>query len=99
MVTSIVDGAPDMTDPGQAVDSESWDFALKLYAEPGIAGSCLSLQAECSVAVMMLLTATFAAVRLGGVLTPFEIAHLDADQRAPPGAGRSCGRCAPCEPP
>jgi uncharacterized protein (TIGR02444 family) len=78
MVTSVVDGAPDMTDPGKAIDSESWDFALKLYAEPGIADSCLSLQAECSVDVMMLLAAAFAAVRRGVVLTPFDIADMDA---------------------
>jgi uncharacterized protein (TIGR02444 family) len=67
-----------MTDPGQAIDSESWDFALKLYAEPGIADACLRLQAECSVDVMMLLMATFAAVRRGVVLTPSEIADMDA---------------------
>jgi uncharacterized protein (TIGR02444 family) len=67
-----------MTDPDQAIDSESWDFALKLYAEPGIADACLRLQAECSVDVMMLLMATFAAVRRGVVLTPSEIADMDA---------------------
>jgi uncharacterized protein (TIGR02444 family) len=71
-------GAPDMTDPGQVIDSESWSFALKLYAEPGVADACLRLQAECSVDVMMLLMATFAAVRRGVVLTPSEIADMDA---------------------
>jgi uncharacterized protein (TIGR02444 family) len=78
MVTSVADGAPDMTDPGQTIDSESWDFALKLYAQPGIADACLRLQAECSVDVMMLLTATFAAIRRGVVLTPSDIAEMDA---------------------
>jgi uncharacterized protein (TIGR02444 family) len=78
MAAAIADGAPDMTDPGQAIDSESWDFALKLYAEPGIADACLSLQAECGVDVMMLLMATFAAVRRGVVLTPPELADMDA---------------------
>lgn len=66
-----------MTDAGQAIDSESWDFALKLYAEPGVADACLRLQAECSVDVMMLLMATFAAVRRGVVLTPSDIADMD----------------------
>lgn len=73
-----MDGAPDMTDPRQAIDSESWDFALKFYAEPGIADFCLSLQAECNVDVMMLLTAIFAAVRRGVVLTPLDLAEMDA---------------------
>lgn len=66
-----------MTDASQAIDAESWGFALKLYAEPGIADACLRLQAECRVDVMMLLMATFAAVRRGIVLTPSDIADMD----------------------
>jgi uncharacterized protein (TIGR02444 family) len=75
-------GALAMTDPCQAIDSESWDFALKLYAEPGIADACLRLQAESSVDVIMLLMATFAAVRRGVVLTPSDIADMDAACRS-----------------
>ena len=77
MVTSVGDGPPDMTDPGQTIDFESWDFALKLYAQPGIADACLRLQAECSVDVMMLLTAAFAAVRRGIVLQASDIQDMD----------------------
>ena len=43
--------------------AESWAFALKIYAQPGIAEACLRLQAEAGVDVMMLLTAAFAAAR------------------------------------
>lgn len=71
------DGIPSMTDPGRAIDSESWGFALKLYAEPGIADACLRLQARYGVDVMMLLIAAFAAIRRGVVLTPLEIAEMD----------------------
>lgn len=62
----------------RVIDSESWDFALKLYAKPGISASCLQLQAECGVDVMMLLTVTFAAVRRGVVLKPSDIKDMDA---------------------
>ncbi|MGY3622734.1 TIGR02444 family protein [Bradyrhizobium sp. USDA 10063] len=61
----------------QAIDAESWAFALELYAEPGIADACLRLQNECGVDVMMLLMATFAAVRRGIVLTRTDIAGMD----------------------
>lgn len=71
-----------MTGPAQAIDSESWDFALKLYARPGIADACLRLQTECGVDVMLLLMATFAAVRRGVVLTPSDIADMDASCRS-----------------
>ncbi|MBO4221071.1 TIGR02444 family protein [Bradyrhizobium neotropicale] len=61
-----------------AIDTESWAFALELYAEPGIADACLVLQNECGVDVMVLLMATFAAVRRGIALTPFDVAAMDA---------------------
>lgn len=69
--------APTMTDAGKAIDSESWDFALKLYAEPGIADGCCQLQDECGTDVMMLLMATFAAVRRGVLLGPSDLADMD----------------------
>ncbi|WP_051334298.1 TIGR02444 family protein [Bradyrhizobium sp. Ai1a-2] len=62
----------------QAIDTESWSFALELYAKPGIADACLQLQNECGVDVMMLLMATFAAVRRGIALTPTDIGGMDA---------------------
>ncbi len=62
----------------QAIDAESWAFALELYAEPGIADACLQLQNECGVDVMMLLMATFAAVRRRVALTPSDVAAMDA---------------------
>jgi uncharacterized protein (TIGR02444 family) len=62
----------------RAIDAESWAFALELYAEPGISEACLRLQNECGVDVMMLLMTTFAAVRRGIVLTPSDVAAMDA---------------------
>jgi uncharacterized protein (TIGR02444 family) len=67
-----------MMGAGQPIETESWEFALKLYAAPGIADACLRLQAECGVDVMMLLMATFAAVRRGLVLTETDIAAMDS---------------------
>jgi uncharacterized protein (TIGR02444 family) len=67
-----------MAGAGQAIDAESWAFALKLYAEHGISEACLQLQNEGGVDVMMLLMTTFAAVRRGIVLTPTDIAGMDA---------------------
>jgi uncharacterized protein (TIGR02444 family) len=62
----------------QAIDAESGAIALELYAEPGIADACLQLQNECGVDVMMLLMATFAAVRRRVALTPSDVAAMDA---------------------
>jgi uncharacterized protein (TIGR02444 family) len=76
--SAVASPAPDIVNHMQAIDSESWDFALKLYAQPGIAASCLQLQAECGVDVMMLLMVTFAAVRRGVVLKPSDIEEMDA---------------------
>jgi uncharacterized protein (TIGR02444 family) len=70
------DGA--IPDAVQSIDAESWEFALKLYGEPGIAEFCLFLQNECGVDVMMLLMATFAVVRRGTVLTLPDIADMNA---------------------
>jgi uncharacterized protein (TIGR02444 family) len=59
------------------LDAESWAFALALYARPGVADACLTLQNEADVDVMLLLMATFAAVKYRTLLTPDEIGALD----------------------
>jgi uncharacterized protein (TIGR02444 family) len=66
-----------MTDDGPPTASESWAFALKLYAEPGVSEACLTLQAEAGVDVMLLLVATFAAAQRGILLTPSDIEDMD----------------------
>jgi uncharacterized protein (TIGR02444 family) len=52
-----------MTDVPGSLASESWAFALKLYAEPGVREACLRLQEDEDVDVMLLLVAVFAASR------------------------------------
>jgi uncharacterized protein (TIGR02444 family) len=66
-----------MTDSSRPLNEQSWAFALQIYAEPGIADACLRLQAEAGVDVMMLLTAAFAAVRCGILLSPSDIKDMD----------------------
>jgi uncharacterized protein (TIGR02444 family) len=60
------------------LEAESWAFALALYARPGVAEASLALQNEADVDVMLLLMVTFAAVKHRTLLTPEEIAALDA---------------------
>ena len=60
------------------LEAESWAFALALYARPGVADACLTLQKEANVDVMLLLMATFAAVKHRMSLTADEIGALDA---------------------
>jgi len=60
-----------------ALEAESWSFALALYAKPGVAEACLTLQNEAGVDVMLLLMVTFAAVKHRISLTPDEIRTLD----------------------
>jgi uncharacterized protein (TIGR02444 family) len=59
------------------LEAESWSFALAIYARPGVADACLTLQNEAGVDVMLLLTTTFAAVKHCVLLTPHEIRALD----------------------
>ncbi|HLJ01762.1 MAG TPA: TIGR02444 family protein [Bradyrhizobium sp.] len=59
------------------IEAESWAFALAIYARPGVAPACLTLQNEAGVDVMLLLMASFAAVRLRILLSQDEIAALD----------------------
>jgi uncharacterized protein (TIGR02444 family) len=62
--------------------TESWAFALQIYAEPGVAEACLRLQAEAGVDVVMLLMATFAVARRGIFLSPSDIQGMDDACRA-----------------
>jgi uncharacterized protein (TIGR02444 family) len=66
-----------MRRPGCELESDSWAFALAVYARPGVAEACLTLQNEAGVDVMLLLMATFAAVKHRIMLTPSEIKALD----------------------
>lgn len=59
------------------LEAESWAFALDIYARPGVADACLSLQNEAGVDVMLLLVIAFAAVKLRILLTLAEIRELD----------------------
>ena len=66
-----------MRQPQPELEADSWAFALAVYARPGVADACLRLQNEAGVDVMLLLMATFAAVRHRLLLTPDEIKALD----------------------
>jgi uncharacterized protein (TIGR02444 family) len=59
------------------LEATCWAFALDIYARPGVAAACLTLQNEVGVDVMLLLVATFAAVKHRLLLTPDEILALD----------------------
>jgi uncharacterized protein (TIGR02444 family) len=59
------------------LEAECWAFALAIYAKPGVAEACLTLQNEARVDVMLLLTVIFAAVNRRILLTPGEINTLD----------------------
>ena len=66
-----------MSVPRPELEAESWAFALALYARPGVAEACLTLQNEAGVDVMVLLTATFAAVKRRLLLTADDVRALD----------------------
>jgi uncharacterized protein (TIGR02444 family) len=66
-----------MKPPVSELEADSWAFALDIYARPGVAEACLSLQREARVDVMMLLVIAFAAVKLRILPTPAEIRELD----------------------
>jgi uncharacterized protein (TIGR02444 family) len=59
------------------LEAECWAFALAIYAKPGVAEACLTLQNQAGVDVMLLLMVTFAAVERRILLTPGEINALD----------------------
>jgi uncharacterized protein (TIGR02444 family) len=62
-------------------EAESWAFALAIYAKPGVAEACLTLQNEAGIDVMLLLMTTFAAVKHRTLLTRDEIKALDDASR------------------
>ena len=66
-----------MTQSRSDLEADGWAFALRLYAQPGVAEACLRLQDEAGVDVMMSLMIVFAAVRHRVLLTPAEIRELD----------------------
>jgi uncharacterized protein (TIGR02444 family) len=59
------------------LEAESWAFALEIYARPGVADACLTLQNEAGVDIMMLLMVIFAAVKHRHLLTREEIRSLN----------------------
>jgi uncharacterized protein (TIGR02444 family) len=59
------------------LEANSWAFALAIYARPGVAEACLTLQNEAGVDVTLLLMAAFAAVKHRIFVTPNEISTLD----------------------
>lgn len=66
-----------MTGDHRDIASDSWAFALRLYAAPGVSDACLTLQAEAGVDVMLLLVASFAASQRRIHLTPSDIRDMD----------------------
>jgi len=70
-----------MKSPQPDLEAECWAFALAIYAKPGVAEACLTLQNEAGVDVMLLLATTFAAVKHRVLLTADEIRALDEASR------------------
>lgn len=66
-----------MRSPRPELEAECWAFALAVYARPGVAEACLTLQNEAGVDVMLLLTTIFAAAKHRVLLTPDEIRAQD----------------------
>jgi uncharacterized protein (TIGR02444 family) len=66
-----------MTQSRSDIEADGWAFALRTYAQSGVADACLKLQDEAGVDVMMALMTVFAAVRHRVLLTPSEIRELD----------------------
>jgi uncharacterized protein (TIGR02444 family) len=61
----------------RGLEAESWAFALKVYEQPRVAESCLALQANAGVDVIVLLFAAFAAVRHQVLFEPSDLAEID----------------------
>ena len=88
------------------LEADGWAFALEIYARPGVADACLTLQNEAGVDVMMLLVITFAAVKHRILLTATEVRELDEACRPwreqivwPLRAVRSCLKTGPAPAP
>jgi uncharacterized protein (TIGR02444 family) len=66
-----------MRQPRPELETDSWAFALSIYAGSGVAEACLALQNEVGVDVMLLMMVTFAAAKHRMLLSPEEIKALD----------------------
>lgn len=66
-----------MKQSGSELEAESWAFAVELYARPGVADACLTLQDKAGVDVMLLMMITFAAAKHHRLLTYEEIKALN----------------------
>src|SRR5258708_22456403 len=62
----------------RGLDTESWAFALEVYKQPRVAESCLALQAEAGVDIIILLFAAFSAVRHHVLFEPSDLAEIDS---------------------
>jgi uncharacterized protein (TIGR02444 family) len=60
------------------LQAEGWSFLLAIYAEPDVASTCLRLQDEAQVDVVMLLTVAFFVARKGRAITKSEIEEMIA---------------------
>jgi len=67
-----------MAKEGENFSDESWSFALRLYAESGVAEACLRLQSIAGIDVMMLLAVLFAASQKNILLSFHDVKALDA---------------------
>lgn len=59
-----------------------WDYALKLYGQPGVAEACLLLQDRVGVDVNVMLVALHAAARRAIVLGAQDLRELDTEVQA-----------------
>ena len=69
-----------MTLPNAPFEGQCWAYALQLYAEPGVSQSCLELQEDRGVDVMLLLVVAFAG-QSGIDLSPADIREMAATCR------------------
>lgn len=70
-----------MTDGPGSLAAESWAFALKLYAEPGVREACLRLQDRGGVDVMLLLVAVFATAQKQIRISSEDVSAMDDASR------------------
>lgn len=67
-------------DPANAEGAAEWAYALRIYAQDGVAPACLLLQDRLGVDVVVLLHSMYRA-HTGGAVGPAEIAAMDAAAR------------------
>jgi uncharacterized protein (TIGR02444 family) len=63
---------------GLDLEGQHWGFALKLYAQPGVAQACLDLQEHAGVDVIVLLACLYAAQVLGRAVSRDRVAQMEA---------------------